>query len=136
MGIDLSEKSIRYAIDNVPEGKFQVLNISDMTFPDNHFDGVMEAGVLFHFSESEQISILRKIERMITKEGLFLSMYPEGDYEGLEELNKDGEVYKRYARKIPISKWIKTVEGCGFSIKKKLEFNIGTFKAFLFSKGS
>jgi SAM-dependent methyltransferase len=134
IGIDLSEKSIRYAISNVPEGEFHVMDILSMTFPDSHFDGVMEAGVLFHFPEIEQISILKKIYSIMTKDGFFLSINPEGSFEGFEDFNIDGLTYKRYARKTFITEWIDTVGEIGFSIKKRLVFDIGTFKAILFTK--
>jgi SAM-dependent methyltransferase len=134
IGIDLSRKSIQYAIDNIPKGKFFIMDILKMEFEKEQFDGIMEAGVLFHFTEEEQKVILKKIFSILKTNGIFISYYPEGNYEGMEEFHIGEKTYRRYARKTTMDIWGKNVEAAGFKKYRRLEFSIGTFKAIEFQK--
>jgi 2-polyprenyl-3-methyl-5-hydroxy-6-metoxy-1,4-benzoquinol methylase len=134
IGIDLSKESIKYAQENVKNARFYVMNILDMKFEEQQFDGVFEAGVLFHFNETEQRNILEDLHRYIKGNGLFLSYYPEGNFEGMDEFDIEGIKYRRYARRIPKQVWINTVELFGFELLKEMEFNLGRFRALLFKK--
>ena len=133
VGIDLSSESIKYAKENVSNGTFYVMNILEMTFEKSFFNGIFEAGVLFHFNENEQIQILDKLKSILKNRGMFLSYYPEGNYEGMEEFKIDDKMFRRYARKINKETWIKTVEGSGFVFIKEMNLNIGRFKPLLFT---
>jgi len=133
VGIDLSSESIKYAKENVGNGTFYVMNILDMNFNSSFFDGVFEAGVLFHFNEAEQTKILNKIKHVLKNKGIFLSYYPEGNYEGMEKFEIEKNIFRRYARKISKETWIKAVEGSGFTFLKEMYFNIGTFRPLLFT---
>lgn len=121
-----------YAIDNIPDGKFHIMDILNLTFLEKQFNGIMEAGVLFHFSEDEQIKILKKLYAIINSTGSSLSYYPEGNNEGMKEFKIWDTVYRRYERKIPIERWIETVESSGFKLQCKLDFNVASFEALLF----
>jgi 2-polyprenyl-3-methyl-5-hydroxy-6-metoxy-1,4-benzoquinol methylase len=134
IGIDLSSESVKYAQENVKDALFLVMNILDMQFENVFFDGVFEAGVLFHFSKTEQESILGKLFSIIKGSGIFLSIYPEGNYEGIEEFDIDGKKYQRYARKIKKELWIATVENAGFQFVKEMTFNIGKFRPLFFKR--
>lgn len=134
IGIDFSEKSINYAKENVPEAQFLQKDILDMNFEKNFFDGVLEAGVLFHLSENEQNQVLKNIFTILKNKGSFLSYYPEGLYEGMQEITVFGKILKRYSRQIPIDSWINQVMKNGFRKYVKHEFNIGSFKCVQFFK--
>lgn len=64
IGIDNSEKSIEIAKENIPEAEFYLMDILKMKFHPNSFNGVLDAAVLFHFTENEQIETLKKYSRM------------------------------------------------------------------------
>jgi SAM-dependent methyltransferase len=134
VGIDLSKKSIKYAKENVKNGTFYIMNILEMQFQEHQFDGVFEAGVLFHFNETEQRNIVEDLYRIIKDNGYFLSYYPEGDFEGIDEFDIEGKKYTRYARRIKKEVWVKTVEVFGFNFIKEMTLNIGTFRSLLFRK--
>jgi 2-polyprenyl-3-methyl-5-hydroxy-6-metoxy-1,4-benzoquinol methylase len=134
IGIDLSSESIKYAQENVKGASFYVMNILDMQFENYFFHGVFEAGVLFHFSQIEQEIILRKIFSIIKDSGIFLTIYPEGNYEGIEEFDIEGQKYQRYARKIEKELWKTTVENVGFKFIKEMPLNIGKFRPLFFTK--
>lgn len=134
IGIDFSEESIKFARKNVPDVEFIVCDIINIKFPKGHFDGVVEAGVLFHFTKEEQDLILQKIITMLKPTGLFLSYYPEGSYEGMQKMNTLSEICKRYSRQLPIKSWVDQVLTIGFKSNKEYKLDIGTFKCVLFGK--
>jgi SAM-dependent methyltransferase len=132
MGIDFSLASIKLARANVPEGRFIFQDIRRMRFKRNSFDGVLEAGVLFHFKRREQARILKALRDALKPGGFLLSIYPEGDSEGYDEMREGGRTFKRFARRIAKDSWIGMVERRGFSLVEELPFAIGTFRALMF----
>jgi SAM-dependent methyltransferase len=133
-GIDLSETSLRIARAHVPEATFLLMDIAGMQFDDNHFDGVLDAGTLFHFNEEEQNRILTTIHSIIKDSGLFISFYPSGDGEGVQEMEVDGIVYKRYVRFLDQERWIAQVMQCGFKGYHTIDFSYMSFAATEFRK--
>jgi 2-polyprenyl-3-methyl-5-hydroxy-6-metoxy-1,4-benzoquinol methylase len=133
-GIDFSEESLEYAKRNVPEVEFKLVDILQMNFQEEYFDGIMEAGVLFHFNKREQEIILKKIVSSTKAKGIFLSYYPEGDFEGMQDIEVSGEMFKRYIRLLPIEKWISQIMNNGFTRFIKHDFNVGSFKCVEFFK--
>ncbi|MBN1698406.1 MAG: class I SAM-dependent methyltransferase [Spirochaetales bacterium] len=128
-GVDLSERSIGFARGHVPEAEFIIADILDMAFSENTFDGVLDAGTLFHFTGEDQDIILAKIACALKENGIFLSFYPCGDSEGMQEIEVDHVVYKRYVRHCTHDAWIEQVMKHGFRKYHKVEFEYHTFKA-------
>jgi SAM-dependent methyltransferase len=133
-GVDLSEASLAYARRHVPEASFRLMDIRSLDFPAASFDGLLEAGVLFHFPKAEQATILAEIARCLTPEGRFLSIYRTGDFEGMEDMPQEGRPYRRYARKIPAEVWIAQVEAAGFRLEARPPFPLPRFEACLFRR--
>jgi SAM-dependent methyltransferase len=134
IGIDNSLESIKLARANVPEARFIFQDILKMHFNAGSFDGVFEAGVLFHFKKREQARILWMIRAMLKPGGTFLSIYPEGNFEGYDEMKQGERTYKRYARRISKEDWKGMVERRALIFVEELPFEIGRFKALLFTK--
>jgi SAM-dependent methyltransferase len=134
IGIDYSLESIKLARSNVPRARFLYEDIRKMLFNMNSFDGVIEAGVMFHFNYGEQLKIIRNIKNILKENGVFLSIYPEGEYEGNEQIEYEGKTYKRYARRIDRKKWRKQIEKMGLVFINEIPVNIGPFKGSLFKK--
>ena len=134
IGIDFSLKSLEYAKKYVPDATFIQMDILYMGFESSYFDGILEAGVVFHFNEQEQKEILLKINDILKNQGHFLSFYPEGDYEGMQELTIAGVTHKRYSRNLPIQNWVEQVKDCGFEELERHNLNIGSFKCVEFCK--
>lgn len=134
IGIDFSEESLKFAKENVPEAQFILMDILDMDFSDSYFDGVVEAGVLFHFSEVEQEQIIKKIYSILKSKGRFLSYYPKGTFEGMEEINIAGKNFQRYSRFMEKNKWINQVVKNGFHEYIEKEFNLDPFVCVEFLK--
>lgn len=134
IGIDYSLESIKLARANVPEARFIYQDILKMNFNAGSFDGVFEAGVLFHFKKREQARILKMIRGMLKPGGTFLSIYPEGSFEGYDEMKHEDRTYMRYARRISKEDWKGMVERRALAFVEELPFDIGRFKALVFRR--
>jgi SAM-dependent methyltransferase len=134
IGIDYSLESIKLARANVPDARFIYQDLLAMRFKANSFDGVFEAGVLFHFKKREQARVLKMIHAMLKGGGTFLSIYPEGSFEGYDEMKQGDRTFKRYARRLPKEDWKGEVERRGLAFVEELPFDIGRFRALVFKK--
>jgi ubiquinone/menaquinone biosynthesis C-methylase UbiE len=134
VGIDLSEKSLQIARSHVAEATFLLMDILEMCFEENHFNGVLDAGTLFHFNEGEQNQVLKTISSIMKADGIFLSFYPSGDTEGVQEIEVEHIVYRRYVRHLDQDQWIAQVMKNGFKRYKKIDFSYMSFKATEFWK--
>ena len=100
-GIDFSGKALEYARKSVPTAEFLEQDIRHIDLKGKAFNGILEAAVLFHFNKTEQDRILFGIISSLTSGGIFLSLYPEGDHEGMQEKEMAGKRLKRYVRLLP-----------------------------------
>lgn len=134
IGIDLSEKSLEYAKTNVVGAEFFLMDIMDMNFQKGKFNGVLDAGTLFHFNIDDQNKILTNVFNYLKSSGIFLSFYPEGDFEGIQEIEIENRKFNRYARFLSIKEWAEQVIKIGFLKYKILDFQFQPFKAIEFYK--
>lgn len=134
IGIDFSEKSLEIAREHVPKAKFLNINILNLNFDADFFDGVVEAGVLFHFNAEEQNQILKHISLILKPKGIFLSYYPEGNFEGMERIDISGKSFQRYSRMVDIDTWVKQVKSNGFKNHTEYQFTLAPFRCVEFSK--
>lgn len=134
VGIDLSEKSIEYAKNNVIDAEFIVMDIMDMNFEEGKFNGILDAGSLFHFNKHDQNIVLTKLLKCLKDGSIFLSFYPEGDFEGIQEIEIETKKYNRYARFLSINEWAEQVIKIGFQKYKILDFQFQHFNAVEFNK--
>lgn len=73
IGIDSSEKLIEIAKKRYPKARFKVANALNLSFPNNFFDKVYAIAVLHHIPSQEfRLQFLRKIKRILKKEGLLI----------------------------------------------------------------
>ncbi len=134
LGIDISEKSLEIARKNVPKAEFRNMDILFMKFNLHAFEGILDAGTLFHFNAMEQNKILKDINNILTKTGVFLSYYPVGNKEGVQEIKIGDKVYKRYRRFISMKDWREQVLLTGFKSCEPVDFKYENFKATIFYK--
>lgn len=75
--------------------KAYVMDVSDIQFADESFDAVYAMNSLLHLPKSEFPVVLRRIERLLKRNGLFfLGVYGGFDHEGIRE--DDYENPKRF----------------------------------------
>lgn len=138
IGIDLSDKSLKYAKENVLKAQFIKMNINRLAFKKNYFDGILEAGVLFHFNKEEQTLIIKELLEILKPAGIFLSIYPIGNDEGIQDIVINEHNFKRYRRLLHAEEWIQFLLNNGFKKYIIHEDNINAppleWKAFEFYK--
>ncbi|MFX1312422.1 MAG: class I SAM-dependent methyltransferase [Promethearchaeota archaeon] len=81
-GIDLSEKMLLMARRNVPNVEFIKMDIKDLKFEENTFDGIISVYTLFHIPKNNHFSIFKKFFEILRPGGILLINTGISDSEG------------------------------------------------------
>lgn len=94
-GIDLSKKMLFRAKKNVPNGKFEIMDLREITYDSSSFDGIWANASLLHVPRKEIGIVLTHFYRILKINGiLFISLQ-----EGSEEVvDPDARLFVRYSR--------------------------------------
>jgi SAM-dependent methyltransferase len=133
VGIDLSTACLSIARRHAPEVTFLQMDLTRIDLPDDSFDAVLDAAVLFHFTDRQQAAILKSMRDVLKVGGIMLSLYRTGDYCGIEELRFDGEVYRRCVNFKSITSWVELVCSKGFRLMMAPETLEGAFQIAWFA---
>jgi len=79
VGVDVSEAQLRRARENVPGARFVQADASDLTFPEQTFDGVAALYAISHLPREEHGALFAKIERWLRPGGLLVATLGAGD---------------------------------------------------------
>lgn len=77
-GIDLSVGMLAIAKEKVPNGKFEVMDIADIIYPENSYDGIISNCSLFHIPSEELPKTLESFARILKPNGKLLLILQEG----------------------------------------------------------
>ena len=69
-GIDISERMVELAKQNVPKVEFFQYDMNELVFPDNAFHCITAVYSLFHVPREKHFSILKNFHRMLKQEGI------------------------------------------------------------------
>ena len=82
IGVDLAEKMIEIAREIAPKAEFKVMDMVELDFPDNFFDGVwFNAGILM-VKKEEAPAVIQKIHQMLKPGGVLYINAKKGEGEG------------------------------------------------------
>lgn len=97
-GIDLSVGMLEIAKERVPEGKFEVMDIANITYPDNSYEGIISNCSLFHVPSEELPKTLESFARILKPNGKLLLILQEGLGETMveEPYRKGVHIYMNY----------------------------------------
>lgn len=97
-GIDLSIGMLEIAKERVPEGKFEVMDITNITYPENSYDGIISNCSLFHIPSEELPKTLESFARILKPNGKLLLILQEGLGETMveEPYRKGVHIYMNY----------------------------------------
>ncbi len=84
-GIDISQKMIELASIDVPQASFSVMDIEQMSFPDNYFDAVWASASLLHVPKEKFTEILEQIKQILKEDGIIYISVKKGNGEILQE---------------------------------------------------
>ena len=90
VGVDINENAIKRARqiakkEGIKNVRFVHANICDMTFDDNHFDGVYAFQVIEHIYPEHMDMVLQEIKRVTKKGGAIVVEVPHPDNEYYED---------------------------------------------------
>jgi SAM-dependent methyltransferase len=85
VGIDIAESLVKMATVTVPGARFAVMNLMDLDFEDQSFDGIWCSCVLLHIPRSDAPVAIQKMASKLRTDGVFYVLVKEGATDGLEE---------------------------------------------------
>lgn len=112
-GVDISEKQIELARQNVPTGKFMVGDMAEMDFLPNSFDGVVSFYAIFHIPRDEHLFLFKKIYLMLRAGGYILVTMGASDWIGTED---DFHGVKMFWSHYGAEKNVEIIKTAGFEI--------------------
>jgi len=78
VSIDLADKLIDIAREIAPGVDFKIMDMRDMSFPDNSFGGVWASASILHLSKKEALKVLQNIKRILKQKGVFFLALKRG----------------------------------------------------------
>lgn len=85
VGIDFSEKMLKLARKNVPQGTFVRMNMTKMDFADNSFDGLTAFYSIIHVPREKHSLLFKSFNRILRPDGIMLVCMGPDDWESTEE---------------------------------------------------
>ena len=71
-GIDLSEKMLSLARENVPNADFIKMDITELKFNEETFDGIISVYALFHIPREKHLAIFKNAFKILKKGGMLM----------------------------------------------------------------
>ena len=114
IGIDISEKQIELAKANVPGAQFLVKDMTQLDFPDNHFDGILAYYSIIHIPREENEGLFLNFYQMLKSKGVVLLCLTATDEP--EYINEDFFGAKMYWSGYDSETNLKMLEAAGFEL--------------------
>jgi SAM-dependent methyltransferase len=89
-GIDISQKHVTIAQENVPGARFIKGDFSHLDFKEADFDAIISFYAIFHIPRKEQKTLFLKIYKLLRRKGVFMATLGTSDSEYGEEQNWAG----------------------------------------------
>jgi ubiquinone/menaquinone biosynthesis C-methylase UbiE len=83
-GIDLSEGMLKEARRLYPRGDFLAMDMRDLIFDDDTFDGIWSSGSIYHLPKYEVAKAIGEFSRVLKADGVMAVSFKLGSGEGLE----------------------------------------------------
>ena len=71
-GIDLSDKMLNLARKNVPDSNFIKMDMNELNFSENSFDGIISVFALFHVPREKHYDILKQFFEILKPGGILM----------------------------------------------------------------
>ncbi len=111
-GIDLSDKMLSLARDNVPNAKFFKMDMNELKFEENTFDGIVSVYTLFHVPKKNHLDIFKKFFKILKPGGILLINTGVSESEGKSYFFGVPMFWSNYSPKTTLE----LVKKAGFSI--------------------
>ncbi|MFH1848607.1 MAG: class I SAM-dependent methyltransferase [archaeon] len=81
-GIDLSDAMISSAAKSYPEIDFQLMDMANLAFADDSYDGIWANSSLLHLRKKDMPKAISGVARVLRKKGIFYISVKQGNGEG------------------------------------------------------
>ncbi|MFX1315841.1 MAG: class I SAM-dependent methyltransferase [Promethearchaeota archaeon] len=112
IGIDISDVMLKMARENVPDGKFIKMDITNLQFDENSFDGIISVYTLFHVKKEQHHSVFKQFHKILKPGGILLINTGINDSEGISDFFGAPMFWSNHDPKITLN----LVQKTGFSI--------------------
>ena len=99
-GIDLSQKMIKEATKFSPKTKFFVMDMTDLKFNNNFFNGIWCSASLLHLKKEDSLNAISEFNRVLKKDGYLFINLKEGQGEKIitdERYQQQEKFYSYYS---------------------------------------
>lgn len=114
-GIDTSVEFVRMATKNVHQGKFYQMDMRDIEFPENSFDGIWVCASFLHIPKKDAKQTILKFRDILTAGGLIYNSVKLGHEEKVVD-SKHNKNFKRFFADYSLEEFKKLHEEAGFEI--------------------
>ena len=111
-GIDLSDTMLHLARKNVPTGEFIKMDMNEIEFSENSFDGIISVFALFHVPKEKHFEIFKKFFEIIKPGAILLINTGVSESEGTSRFFGVPMFWSNFSPKITLD----LVKKAGFSI--------------------
>jgi len=112
-GIDFSQEMLALAKKNVPGAKFIRMNITEIDFPENAFNGLTAFYSIIHVPRERHSDLFKKIHKILKSAGIMLISMGSEEWEGT---NDDFHGVKMSWSQRPPEKSLQLIKEAGFEI--------------------
>jgi len=81
VGVDISKNMVQTARKNVPNGTFFKMNMTDLSFPADSFDGIISCYAIIHNPKESHADIFRSFYRVLKPGGIMLVSVASWEWE-------------------------------------------------------
>lgn len=121
-GIDLTSKFVKIASERVPKAEFIKMDMRDLKFPANTFNGIWVFASFLHIPKTEAKKALFEFKRVLKPNGLICISVKKGEGEKFVKTNKYGEKkIKRFFAFYKERELKKLVKSCNFKSERIME---------------
>jgi len=116
-GIDIADNFVKIAREQVPQANFMQMDVRNLLFKNNSFDGLWACASLLHLPKDEVESVINELNRVLKKGGLFFVSVKEGEGEVFVHKKKYGK-HKKFFALYSKKEITALLEECGFDVIK------------------
>ncbi|NVM46589.1 MAG: methyltransferase domain-containing protein [Candidatus Lokiarchaeota archaeon] len=132
-GIDLSDKMLNLARDNVPNAKFVKMDMIKLEFNENTFDGIISVFALFHVPKENHYDVFKKFFEILKPGGILMINSGVSESEGTSRFFGVPMFWSNFSPKTTLD----LVKKAGFSIISEAVLERGgEYQYWVFGKKS
>jgi ubiquinone/menaquinone biosynthesis C-methylase UbiE len=114
-GIDLSKEMLKVANKKVPKVKFELMDMRDLKFSSNSFEGLLVAYSLIHIPSNEILNTLKGFNKILKNDGKILIIAQAGEPDRIvdETLVKGRKIFINFFTRNKLKNYL---ESTGFEV--------------------